>query len=236
LPRRYENVTIHVGAASRGFTEGGRGKVGTVDRRGDGSSLGGGLPGQRAVWLAFGAGLLLATFTSAGIAGERVSAGSLGVALVANAAATLAALVVASLTARARSSDDAHSCSARSKLVVALQVVGAAVGVAVVHLALRALESGHSSALVERPAQFMNDGVAVLAILFVVWGATSEPIALARVVAGTALVLLYVATASRWHLDPMRFHGATVQQLVGLEFTGAAIGLAVFRLLARRDS
>ncbi len=207
--------------------------MGTVDRRVDGSSLGGGLLGQRPVWLAFGAGLLLATFPSAGIAGERVSAGSLGVALVANAAATLAALVVLGITARVRSSGDAQS---RSGLVVALQVVGAAVGVAVVHLALRNIGTGASAELVERPAQFMNDGVAVLAILCVVWGATSEPVALARVVAGSAIVLLYVGTASRWHLDPIQFRGATVQQLVGLEFTGAAIGIAVFRSLARRDS
>lgn len=211
-----------------------------LDRRLDGWVLGERWFARRAAWLAFGAGLLLATFTSAGIAGERVSAGSERVALAANAAATLGSIMVLILTARALSTGLASSghqhARSPSWVVAILQIAGAGLGVALVHLALRGIGHGSSRELVERPAQFVNDAVAVLAILCVVWGAASQPVDLVRVLVGASMVLFYVATAQRWHVDSIRFHGTTVQQLVGLEFTGVAIGLAVYRSFARRDS
>jgi hypothetical protein len=213
--------------------------VEVLDRRLDGWVLCERWLARRAAWLAFGAGLLLATFTSAGIAGERVSAGSARVALAANAAATLASIVVLTLTARALSTglaSSGHDARSRSWAVAILQIAGAGVGVALVHLALRGIGHGSSHELVERPAQFVNDAVAVLAILCVVWGAASQPVDLVRVLVGASMVLFYVATAQRWHVDSIRFHGTTVQQLVGLEFTGVAIGIAVYRSFARRDS
>jgi hypothetical protein len=185
---------------------------------------------------AFASGLLLATLTSAGIVATRMSAGNAVVALAANAFATLAAIAVAAYYLRAQSDSFARGLDAQVALPAlprtASQIIGAIVGVALVHLALRASGVGSSHELVERPAQLVNDAVAVLAILCLVWGAASRPANLLRVVVGAAVILLYVATATRWHLDPIAFHGPTVQQLVALEFTGAAIGIAVFRSLA----
>jgi hypothetical protein len=209
------------------------------DPRADGSLLCGRCPAHRAAWLAFGAGLLLAIFTSAGIVGERVTAGSLRAALAANATATFAATAVVTMTARALSNGEAspdHDARLRLWLVAILQVIGAGAGVAMVHLALRATRLGSSHDLVERPAQFVNDAVAVLAILCVVWGATAQPIQLERVILGASMVLLYLATAPRWHVDAISFHGTTVQQLVALEFTAVAIGVAAYRALAHQDS
>ncbi|HEY2509999.1 MAG TPA: hypothetical protein VGI39_04060 [Polyangiaceae bacterium] len=174
---------------------------------------------------AFGAGLLLATLTSGGIAGARLTSGSATVALLANAAVTLAAVVTLALTSRA-------SAAGRGSQMVLPQVAGATLGVALVHLALGALGA---PALVERPAQFVNDAVAVAAILLVVWSATPRTVALARAVVGTSLVVLYAVTARRWHLDAITFQGTTVQQFVGLEFTAAAIGVAVFRAMSHGD-
>jgi hypothetical protein len=167
----------------------------------------------------FWSGLLLAALTSAGIAGTRMSGGNAVAALAANAIATLAAIAIASHSLRMQSSVSRAGP----------QIAGAVLGIALVHGALWATGIASAHLLVERPAQFVNDVVAALAILCVVWGATSQPADLQRVIAGAAMILLYVATAAHWHLDPIAFHGPTVQQLVALEFTGAAIGIAVFR-------
>jgi hypothetical protein len=212
-------IRRHVrGSASAWSTPGGKGRASTL----------------HAAAAGFAAALFLALLTSLGIAGERVTAGSPTVAVVANAAATVAAIGALLLTLRARLGS-AEAGRARPLLLIGPQLAGAAVGVALVHAALRASPLRPPGALVERPAQFVNDAVAVLALLAVVWGASARPFGLVAVVGGAALVTLYAATASSWHLDPFRFRAATVQQFVAAQFVAVAIALALFRWLAFED-
>jgi len=190
----------------------------------------------RAGGVGFAAGLLLALLTSVGIAGERVTAGSPAVAILANAVATVAAVVALVLTLRVRTTAlSARDDRARSLLLLGPQLLGAAVGIALVHLALHASVFGASRVLVERPAQYVNDAVAVMALLAVIWGASARPFGIVCVVGGAALVTAYAATASSWHLDPMTFRAATVQQFVAAQFVAAAIAVGVFRWLAFDD-
>ena len=186
--------------------------------------------------MGFAAGLLLALLTSVGIAGERLSAGNSVVAVVANAVATVAAVVALVLMLRARSRALAapHERT-HPALLLAPQLVGAVAGIALVHVALRVSTLSASHLLVERPAQFVNDGVAVAALLAVIWGASARPFGVACVVGGAALVTAYAATASSWHLDPMTFRAATVQQFVAAQFVAAAVAVGVFRWLAVGD-
>ncbi|HEY3818966.1 MAG TPA: hypothetical protein VGL81_17470 [Polyangiaceae bacterium] len=174
--------------------------------------------------LAFSAGLLLALTASGGIAGERVTLGGLAFGLLANAAATLAAIVVASTTTRRRS----------TLAVLVPQVLGAVVGVALVHLVLRREALGAVPWLSERPAQLVNDAVAVAGLLVLAW-AGARDLDLRLLVLAFLVVTAYRLTASMWHLDqaPGGFQ-ATVQQLVVAQLVGAAIALAVWRSLLRR--
>ena len=174
--------------------------------------------------LAFSVGLLLALAASGGIAGERVTLGRLAFGLAANAAATFAVIVVASATMRRR----------RSLPVLIAQVLGAVVGVAVVHVLLRREAMGAAPWLSERPAQLVNDAVAVSCLLALAW-ASAKNLDLRLLVLAFLVVTVYQLTASTWHLDraPGGFQ-ATVQQLVVAQLVGAAIALAVWRSLQGR--
>jgi hypothetical protein len=168
---------------------------------------------------AFSVGLLLALATSGGIAGERVTLGRLGVALLANAAATVAAVIAARTTIR----------RARPLAVLVPQGLGAVAGVVLVHLLLRRAALGPFPWLSEAPAQLVNDGVAVAGLLALSWACARrlDPYLL---VLAFLLVTFYRVTAPMWHLDraPGAFR-ATVQQLVVAQLVAAAIALGVFR-------
>ena len=199
--------------------------------------------------LAFGAGLLLALATSGGIAGERISRGAPNVALFANVIATLAALVAVIPTMRRalvsfaeqRDTESARGGSFRvARLhplaVLVPQILGAAAGIALVHLVLRSSSLGALPWLSERPAQFMNDVVAVSGLLALVWACANglDPRLLVFAFIG---ITLYRATAHLWHLDhaPGGFQ-MSVQELVVAQFVAAALALGVFRTaLVRAD-
>ncbi len=122
----------------------------------------------------------------------------------------------------------------RGALVVA-QVLGAAVGIALVHATLRREVVGAMPWLSERPAQLVNDVVAVSGLLALVWASASRLDTRIFVIA-LLVMTAYRATASAWHLDhaPHGFQ-TTIQELVVAQFVAAAIGLLVFRAtLGRR--
>ena len=176
-------------------------------------------PRVAGVAFAFSVGLVLALAVSGGIAGERVTLGRLGIALVANAAATTAA-ILAARTSLPR----AHPLT-----VLVPQVLGAVVGVVLVHLLVRRAAAQAFPWLSESPAQLVNDAVAVSGLLALAW-ACARDLDL-RVLLGALLVVTaYRLTSQMWHLDraPGGFH-ATVQDLVVAELFAAALALGLFR-------
>lgn len=187
-------------------------------------------------------GLLLGLAVSGGIAGERLTLGAAAVGICANAVATVAALVAAIIATRraqvawvelpAAPVDGRATVGRLHPLAVLVpQVVGAIVGVAVVHALLREGVFGAAPWLSERPAQFVNDGVAVVGLLALAWACAANLDG--RVLFGALLLLtVYRLTAARWHVD----HAAggfrtTVQQFVVAQFVAAAVAMAVARTL-----
>ncbi len=193
----------------------------------------------RTMAVAFATGLLLALTTSGGIAGERLTRGSFDVALVANAMATVAALLAMVPTMRrilvsfAELDEDETRATRvarrRAATVVVPQLVGAACGVTLVHLALRHEALGAFPWLSEKPAQWMNDLVAVSGALALVWAAAQglEPKLLVAALVG---VTLYRATSPMWHLDhaPGGF-STSIQELVVAQLVAVAFALGIFR-------
>ena len=172
----------------------------------------------------FVAGAAFAMVTSTGLVEERSSSGSLNVAVVANALVTLAAILVLGLVQRR------VAISGRTLLP---QAFGAACGIAVVHLALRMGLLVAPSWLSERPAQFMNDAVAVFSTLTVVW-ACARRLDLRLLVGALLLVTAYRVTAPFWHLDVApRGFTFRVQDFVLAQFVGAALALPLYRRMTR---
>jgi hypothetical protein len=132
----------------------------------------------------------LATLVSGGILEERLSGGSVNVGLVVNALMTLMAIVTLSVIERR---------GVRSVRVLVLQVAGAAVGILAVHLALRLGFITGAAWLVEKPAQLMNDVVAVAATLAVAW-ACARGLSSRLLLAVLVLLTAYRATARLWHV------------------------------------
>jgi hypothetical protein len=193
----------------------------------------------RMTMAAFGVGLLLSLTTSGGIAEERVTCGAFDVALVANAAATLAALLAVVPTMRRtlvsfaelRDHDEGRARVFRLHPLALFvpHLLGAAAGIVVVHLWLRHEVLSALPWLSERPAQFVNDIVAVSGLLALVWAAANGLDARFLVLA-FAGVTLYRFTSPMWHLDhaPNGFQ-SSVQELVVAQFVGAAVALGLFR-------
>ena len=114
---------------------------------------------------AFLAGAALAVVTSGGIVEERLSAGSPRVGVVVNALVTFGSILTLGLLHR------------RAPLVAGVivpQAVGAVLGVLGIHLALRCGWIAGAPWLAERPAQLVNDAVAVFATLTIVWACANR--------------------------------------------------------------
>jgi hypothetical protein len=173
--------------------------------------------------VAFLAGVALALLTSGGILLERLSLGAPRAGLVVNGVLTLAALLTLGFVEQ--------RVSVRSSAVP--QIVGAALGIVAVHLCLRLGWIAGAPWLSERPAQLVNDAVAVLATLGVVW-ACAKGLDLRLLVVTLVLLTAYRATGRFWHLDaaPHPFV-LSVQDLVLAQFGGVAAAL-VFRRAAAR--
>jgi hypothetical protein len=189
--------------------------------------------------LAFGSGAMLAFVTSAGIAGVRLTRGDTQVALVANGVTScaslltlVAAMTCVALTARVRAPRP------RLSAVLIAQALGAAVGIATVHAWLHDRVGGTSRWLSESPAQFVNDGVALVATLAAVWACAHRTLQPAVLVAGAGVVTFYCATAAQWHVDAFTVaaRAVSVQELVAAQFFGVGLALVLFRWLVLRGS
>jgi hypothetical protein len=118
---------------------------------------------------------------------------------------------------------------ARSSFVFASQVAGATAGIVAVHVLLRREALTVLPWLSERPAQLVNDAVAVAVLLALVWASANGLDARLLVLAFLG-VTLYRATGPMWHLDhaPGGFR-ASVQQLVVAQLVAAALAVGLFR-------
>jgi hypothetical protein len=173
--------------------------------------------------LSFTAGFGVAMVACGGILAERLSRGNIRVALVAQLSLTAALLVVA--RSQGRAADRGIGASKAATLVV-----GAALGIVLAHSIVRASSIGTVPWLSERPAQFVNDAVAVFAPLAIVWASSRRPPNTLVLAATLILVTAYRATGFMWHLDAASF-SYSVQDLVTGEFAGSALGVTAFRLL-----
>jgi hypothetical protein len=172
----------------------------------------------------FVAGTALGLVTSVGIVEERLSAGSPTIALVVNALVSGSALLVLALVQRRRP---------LSVEVITSELLGAATGVLLVHAAVRGGLVSAPYWLAERPPQLVNDVVAVLSTLLLVW-ACARRVDLRFLVGALLVVTAYRATAGLWHLDlPPRPFALRVQDIVIMQFVAAALALPLYRHTTR---
>lgn len=176
--------------------------------------------------LSFTAGLGVALVACGGLLAARLSLGDVKIGVLAQVLLTLALVAVMHGQGRPVA---ARSWFVASK--IAAQVVGAALGIAIAHFVIRSSSLAAVPWLSERPAQLVNDFVAVFAPLAVVWASSRRPPSTLALVATLAVVTAYRATGFMWHLDGAAF-SYSVQDLVTGEFAGSAIGITAFRLLA----
>ena len=161
-------------------------------------------------------GFCVGTVTSAGVLGERLAAGAPRSAVAGDVATTVAAIAISS----ALSTRWSYRAYARAALA-------ASAGIVLVH----ALAATHVAPwMSERPPQFVNDAVAALATLALVFVFARRRLRVACLAAVTALVGVYAATHAMWHLDHApRPLVATVQQCVVAQFFSVLVALLVYR-------
>jgi len=211
---------------------------------------------RRAAAEGVGTAMLLAAVVGSGIMGERLAGGSVGLALLANALATGAALVAHILTFGPISGAhlnpavtvaDASQGGLRwgdVPVYVAAQVLGAVVGVAVADLMFGEPTFALSQHVRHGPAQLLSEFVATFGLLAVIWGcsrlrsATVIPFAV-----GAYITAAYWFTASTSFANPAvtlarsltdTFAGirpVDVPGFVVAQLGGAAAATALFRWL-----
>lgn len=210
---------------------------------------------RRAVAEALGTALLLAAVIGSGIMGERLAAGNVAIALLANTIATGAALVALILTfgsisgahfnpavTLADASQDGLAWRDVPAYVVA-QVTGAFAGVAAAHVMFEAPLFFASQRIRSGGAQMFSEGVATFGLLAVIWGcARARPDAAPYAVAAY-ITAAYWFTASTSFANPAvtlaraasdTFAGirpADVPGFVLAQLGGAAAATALFRWL-----
>jgi glycerol uptake facilitator-like aquaporin len=210
---------------------------------------------RRTVAEGLGTALLLATVIGSGIMGERLSGGSIGLALLANTVATGAALVALILTFGAVSGAhfnpvvtlaDASQGGMAWRDVpayIVAQVVGAFGGVAVAHFMFEEPLFSASAHVRSGPAQLASEFVATFGLLAVIWGSirrrpSTVPFAVGAYItaaywftsstsfANPAVTLARAASNTFAGIRPIDAPGFVIAQLLG-----AAAATALFRWL-----
>jgi len=210
---------------------------------------------RRTVAEGLGTALLLATVIGSGIMGERLSGGSVGLALLANTIATGAALVALILTFGAVSGAhfnpvvtlaDASQGGMAWRDVpayIVAQVVGAFGGVAVAHFMFEEPLFSASTHIRSGPAQLASEFVATFGLLAVIWGSvrrrpSTVPFAVGAYItaaywftsstsfANPAVTLARAASNTFAGIRPIDAPGFVIAQLLG-----AAAATALFRWL-----
>jgi len=210
---------------------------------------------RRAVSEALGTALLLATVVGSGIMGERLSGGSVGLALLANTLATGAALVALILTFGPISGAhfnpavtlaDASQGGMRWRDVpayIGAQVLGAIAGALAAHVMF-----GETLLQVSRHGrngfpQLFSELIATFGLLSVIWGCSRRRSESVPMAVGLYITAAYWFTASTSFANPAvtlarsftdTFAGIRpldVPGVIGAQLAGAALATALFRWL-----
>ncbi len=212
--------------------------------------------GRRLTAEGVGTAFLLAAVVGSGIMAERLSGGSEGLALLANALATGGALVALILSFGPISG--AHFNPAvtladasqgglpwrEAPLYIGSQVLGAFAGVAAAHLMFGEPLFAASSHVRAGAAQALSEGIATFGLLCVIWGVSRSraavvPFAVAAYIVGAywftastsfanpAVTLARAATHTFSGIRPVDVPGFLVAQVMG-----AALATALFRWLS----
>ena len=211
---------------------------------------------RRAVAEALGTAMLLATVVGSGIMGERLAAGNVAIALLANTLATVAALIALILTfgpisgahfnpvvTMADASQNGLSWRDVPVYVIA-QILGAFVGVAAADAMFDEPIFAASTHIRAGTSQFLSEFIATFGLLSVIWGCSrSRPTAVPFAV-GAYIAAAYWFTSSTSFANPAvtlaraatnTFAGirpADVPQFIAAQALGAIIATALFRWLA----
>jgi glycerol uptake facilitator-like aquaporin len=214
-------------------------------------------PGRRLVAEALGAALLLAVVVGSGIMGERLAGGNAAIALLANAVATGAGLVVlisifgpisgahfnpaVTLAFAIR-----HELSVRLALAyVAAQVAGAVVGVFAAHAMFAEPILQVSTKLREGPAQAWSEVVATFGLVATILGTLRFRPGFTPAAVGLYITAAYWFTASTSFANPAvtiarslsnTFAGiapTSVAAFVAAQLVGAGLAVIAFGWLLR---
>jgi len=197
--------------------------------------------------------LLLATVVGSGIMGDRLAAGNVAIALLANTIATGAVLIALILTFQPISG--AHLNPAVTfadalvgglpwrevPLYVSVQVVGAIVGVATAHLMFGLPLFSASTHIRSGPAQVFSEFVATFGLLAVIWGCAQHRSSPVPYAVGAYITAAYWFTSSTSFANPAvtlarslsnTFSGIRPTDVPG--FIGAQVGGAIAATLLFR--
>jgi glycerol uptake facilitator-like aquaporin len=199
--------------------------------------------------------LLLASVVGSGIMGERLAAGNVALALLANTFATGAALVAIILAFGPISGAhlnpavtlaDAWLGGVRwreTPVYIAAQIAGAFAGVATAHLMFGLTLFMASTHIRTGPAQLFSEFIATFGLLSVIWGCAKQRPSAVPFAVGTYITAAYWFTASTSFANPAvtvarsvsdTFAGIRPADTVGFvaaQLAGAAAATLLFRWL-----
>jgi len=187
---------------------------------------------RRAVAEFAGSLLLLAAVVGSGIMGERLAAGNIAIALLANTLATGTALVAILLAfgpvSGAHLNPAVTLCDAwlggigwrETPVYVIAQLGGAFAGVAVAHLMFGLSLFAASTHARSGPAQVLSEFVATFGLLAVIWGCVRSRPAAVPFAVGAYIMAAYWFTASTSFANP----AVTLARCVTNTFAGIRLG------------
>ena len=206
---------------------------------------------DRVLGAGFVAGLALATISSSAIVADRIARGRSWVVMATDAVAAATTVLVLAIACRRffEAPGPGRVPVARPAGVrrgpfgeVSAQAAGAALGVLLVHLALRSSPLRACAWLCERPPQLVNDFVAVSGALALLWTCARERAGALSSLVAVGISVAYSLTSPRWHLDAWSdaarggAHPISVQIAVLIQLAGTAVGGAALRRLLRPKS
>jgi glycerol uptake facilitator-like aquaporin len=213
---------------------------------------------RRAVAEGVGTALLLATVVGSGIMGERLAAGNVALALLANTIATGAVLVALLLAFGAISGAQLNPAVTLAvawegglawrdvPAYLAAQAVGALLGVATAHLMFALPAFAVSRHVRSGPAQALSELVATFGLVAVISGCVRTRAEATPIAVGAYITAAYWFTASTSFANPIvtvarattdTFAGirpADVPAFVVAQLAGAAAAATLFRWLVPR--
>jgi hypothetical protein len=179
---------------------------------------------------AFIAAFLFSACVCVSLVCERLAHGPSAVGLLWSLAVTLGAAALVILGNGFGTEPAGFATSLRRlPAVLCAHLLGIASAIALVHLAM--LYFAAQASLAESPAQLVNDGVLIVALLCLVWSyaARSRVARAALPILSFALVGGYALSKAAWHVDP--FPGFEVQSYVVGQVLATAAALLGYYLL-----